>query len=159
MIAELKQTIEVLKSKIGANLYEIKNNEQAFKNMLKVGISTENKLELEKILDNNKALLVENFDFLNMQITLLKFLEKYKNATIKTPEFNNCEYPEQVNIEKNNIDYFEYTITGLMPFNSQHPCLYNDTFINKLLNYYNEREEYEKCSEIINIRKHAENIG
>jgi hypothetical protein len=51
------------------------------------------------------------------------------------------------------VDYFKATINGEMPFNHTHPLFKDDEFCQKLISYYQEKEEYEKCDQIIKSKK------
>jgi hypothetical protein len=152
----IKATVEVLKCKINANLEDISKNEVKFKELLKTAESPERQVELRKIIDINKNKLSENFDFINLQVTFLNFLEKYKHHSIlmgsgidvdSNPEETQEEFVPQPE------DYFDYTIAGKIPFNEQHPCFSDGEFFSKLLKHYEEREDYEKCAELIQIKK------
>lgn len=43
------------------------------------------------------------------------------------------------------------TIIGELQYSSKHPMFGNETFFNKLLSYYIQREEYEVCAELVKI--------
>ncbi len=149
MIELFRKAIEALKNRVNFNLKEIKLNETKFRSILTEEDTRNRQDELNKILETNKNLLSENFDFINVQVTLYKFLEKYRYHEI---------FQDSLQIENKNIDeqevikYFEYTVNGKLPYTSDHP-LYNDiNFFKKLIKYYEDREEYEKCAEIMNTK-------
>lgn len=113
MIDLLKKTIDALKYKVNSNLEEIKTNEAKFRNILTEKKTTKKQDELNKILERNKNLLSENFDFINIQVTLLKFVEKYRYHEIiqKVQNIQNTSYDEQ-----DITEYFELTIEGSFHF-------------------------------------------
>jgi hypothetical protein len=149
MIDLVRKAIEALKFKVNSNLTEIKINETKFRSLLAEKDTKKNQDELDKILEKNKNLLSENFDFINVQVTLFKFLEKYKYHEI----LKDSQLIENKDINDEGVTrYFERTINGMLPYTAEHP-LYNDnSFFRKLIQYYEDREEYEKCAELLNSK-------
>jgi hypothetical protein len=141
----IKRTIEHLKEKIKNNLLEIQNNQKEIRSLLKQPVSAERSSELEGKYSINKILLAENNDFINVQLTLTNFLEKYNSSDIFEKE-STTSSPCNCTGEK---DCFELTINGLLPFNTEHPFYNDDNFFHKLLSYYQEIEDYENCSKLV----------
>ncbi len=150
MIELMKQAIEALKTKVNSNLEEIKNNEILFRKMFSEGKVKDFADDMNNILENNKQLLSENFDFINVQLSLLKFLEKYKLQEV----FNESRLEETNtnNVEPEQIDYFEMTIAGKLIFNKEHPMYYDSAFFNNLMSYFESHENYEKCAELLKVK-------
>jgi hypothetical protein len=156
MIDLMKQAIEALKTKVNSNLEEIKNNEIIFRTLLSEGKVRECVDEMNEILEANKKLVSENFDFINVQLSLLKFLEKYKFQEVLNE--NGLEEKNSNTDETEQMDYFEMTISGKLIYNKEHP-MYNDvTFFNSLMNHYEANENYEKCAELLQLKKSSEII-
>jgi len=44
---------------------------------------------------------------------------------------------------------FDNTVYNRLSFNTKHPFFHNKNFREKLLKYYTEKEEYEKCAELV----------
>lgn len=145
----IKQTIGMLKDKVNQNLSEIRNNELVFRKILIDKDLFDKQSVLKDILDQNKNLLAENFDCINVQLHLIKFMEKYKYSEIVSEVVANTN--EFITEEK--LDYLQYTISGHLPYNIMHPKFYDDSFFNELMSFYQEKEDYEKCIELINIRQ------
>jgi hypothetical protein len=141
----IKRTIELLKEKVKSNLLEIQNNQKEIRNLLKQPVSAERSAELEEKYSLNKILLAENNDFINVQLTLTNFLEKYNTSDIFENE-QSVNSPYQCMGEK---DCFELTVNGSLSFNSQHPFFNDDNFFQKLLRYYQDMEDYENCSKLV----------
>lgn len=141
----IKRTIELLKDKVKSNLLEIQNNQKEIRSLLKQPVSAERSAELEEKYSINKILLAENNDFINVQLTLTNFLEKYNSSDIFEKDLN-ASQPCQC---ANENDCFELTINGVMPFNAQHPYFNDDNFFQKLLRYYQDIEDYENCSKLV----------
>ncbi|HEY4785252.1 MAG TPA: hypothetical protein VIH57_04355 [Bacteroidales bacterium] len=141
----IKKTIELLKEKVKSNLIEIQNNQREIRNLLKKPVSAERSAELEEKYSLNKILLAENNDFINVQLTLTNFLEKYNASDIFENEQSSLSGYECTG-EK---DCFELTVNGVIPFDTHHPFFNDDNFFQKLLHYYQELEDYEKCSKLV----------
>lgn len=150
MIDLMKQVVEALKTKVAINLEEVKKNEIRFRTMVLEENCNVNSLEITSIIENNKGLLAENLDFINIQISILRFIEKYQylfvNQNVNGDDYSEPEY------NAGSSDYFELTIKGDLPFSLAHPLFHDNTFFGQLMNYYESREEYEKCSELIKMR-------
>jgi hypothetical protein len=140
----IQQTIELLKLRVKTNLEKIKDNQLKIKEILKQPTSSERTMKFEEQYQENKNLLAENNDFINIQLTLINFLEKYKNSdTLKTEE--------PVNIQ--NVDaVFDHTIKGKMKFDTSHPYFADELFFERLMKYYQKNEQYEQCQKLIRIR-------
>jgi hypothetical protein len=139
------KTIESLKDKVRANLLEIQNNQKEIRNLLKQAPSQERTDNLEERYTLNRVLLAENNDFINVQLTLTNFIEKYGNTHIFTQILENAE-------PQSEDECFELTVNGKMCYNSKHPYFKSDTFFQRLLEYYQIIEDYEKCSKLVNLK-------
>jgi hypothetical protein len=140
----MKKTIEVLKEKVKSNLLIIQNNQKEIRELLKQPVSSERSTQLEEKYALNKVLLTENNDFINVQLTLTNFLEKYNNSDFFEKEMVTA--PCSFSSEK---ECFELTVNGNIPYDTQHPYYNDDNFFQKLLNYYQEIEDYESCHRLV----------
>jgi hypothetical protein len=141
----IKRTIDILKEKVRSNLLEIQNNQKEIRELLKQPVSAERSASLEEKYALNKVLLAENNDFINVQLTLTNFYEKYNNTDV----FNvKEEVPVQLQF-KNENECFELTVNGHLVYNQDHPYFTDDNFFQKLLHYYQDREDYERCSKLV----------
>lgn len=137
----------MLKEKVKSNLTEIQNNQKEIRNLLKQSASSERSLELEEKYGLNKVLLAENNDFINVQLTLSNFLDKYNNSDV----FEN----EMVTVPihyRNENECFELTVNGRVIFDQNHPFYSDDNFYRKLLTYYQKVEDYEACSVLVKTK-------
>lgn len=141
------KTIEILKEKVKANLLEIQNNQKEIRNLLKQPVSVERSEKLEEKYAFNKVLLAENNDFINVQLTLSNFVEKYSNTDI----FEQVVAATASGIASES-DFFEMTIKGVLNYDLKHPYFNDDNFFNKLLEYYKSLEDYEKCHTLVKAR-------
>lgn len=144
----IQKTIEVLKEKIRANLLQIQNNQKEIRNLLKQSVSEERSALLEEGYALNKALLAENNDFINVQLTLTNFIEKYSNSQL----FSGSEE----NFSTNENECFEQIVTGKARFDENHPYFNNEAFFQKLMDHYQHIEDYESCSKLMSY-KHNNN--
>ncbi|UCH13755.1 MAG: hypothetical protein JSV22_11685, partial [Bacteroidales bacterium] len=106
----------------------------------------------EEHYETNKCLLAENNDFINIQLTLINFLEKYKNSRILK------EDPPVIEIEtvKDEKELFKLTIKGEIAFDRKHPKFNSESFFKRLLKHYQDIEAYEKCQALINLKRSNE---
>ena len=145
----IQKTISILKLHVKNNLEVINQNQTRIKQILKESASTERSLNFEKHYEVNRNLLSENNDLINVQLTLINFLEKYKDADIMREQ----EPDSDLVLAKDEEEIFKLTVSGMIPFDSKHPHYDDAGFFEKLLLYYQENEEYEKCHELLN-KKH-----
>jgi hypothetical protein len=141
----LKKTIEILKEKVKSNLFEIQNNQKEIRNLLNQPVSEERSSELEERYATNKILLTENNDFINVQLTLTNFYEKYNDSDV-------FRIKEMVSVpvqQMNMNECFEQTIDNKIAYNEDHPYYNDDKFFQKLIHYYEKLEDYERCSQLV----------
>ena len=138
------RTIENLKEKVRNNLFDIQNNQKSIRHWLKQPASEQRSAELEEKYALNKVLLNENNDFINVQLTLTSFIEKYKDSDLF--ENNGIKLPVQY---KNENECFEMTVNGFISFDSDHPYYESDSFYQRLLDYFQAIEDYENCSKLV----------
>jgi hypothetical protein len=147
----IQDTIESLKDKVRANLLEIQTNQKEIRELLKQPISPERTNKLEDRYSLNRELLAENNDFINVQLTLTNFIEKYGNTNIFT-EVLKGEDPLTED------ECFEMTVNSKMAYNSKHPFFKNETFFRRLLEYYQGIEDYERCSKLVNTQRKKQGL-
>jgi hypothetical protein len=144
----IQKTITFLKYRVKSNLELINQNQLRIKQILRQPTSEKRNEDFEKHYELNKSLLAENNDFINIQFTLINFLEKYKSSAI----LNGKEEKTNVKAVKNEKELFDLTINGEIDYDVDHPLFNDDSFFKKLLDYYKSTEEYEKCQELINLK-------
>lgn len=144
----MKQAVEALKTKVALNLEEIRINETLFRRVATEGKMTEKSSELNLIVNKNKTLLAENLELINVQITILKFMEKYQHSFIMQNGDESVSESEELSA----TDYFHLTVNGDLPFSPNHPMFNNKTFFNKLIEHYKTKELYEECAELLRIK-------
>lgn len=147
MLSKIQQTIEEIKSKVSNNVALINSNQQAIKVM--VSQSDEFAGQYEEFVQQNKILLAQNNDLINVQLTLMNFLEKYKDTAILKEDKPMIDIYSITDRQ----EIFTLTIKELIPFNVRHPYYNDSEFISKLLVYYESKEEYEKCQELMGLQE------
>ena len=145
----IQRTIDILKSKVKTNLELINENQDKIKDILKQPSNTQRSKDFEERYAVNKALLAENNDYINIQLTLINFLEKYKNTAV-IEENQQIVDIYSITDEK---EILELTIKGVLLFDEQHPKYNDEEFIDKMITYFESIEEYEKCQELIDLKK------
>jgi len=146
----IQRTISFLKIHVKNNLEVINQNQTKIKQILQEPASSKRTVNFEKHYEVNRNLLSENNDLINVQLTLINFLEKYKDSDMMS------ESEPDINLSsvKDEEEIFRLTVSGMIPFDSKHPN-YNDAgFFEKLLCYYKDKEEYEKCHQLMKGRHH-----
>jgi len=150
MKALIQRTIELLKMKVKENLDTINHNQAEIRLLLNQPLSAERTYHIEKHYDINKVLLNENNDFINLRVTLLNFIEKYKDS----PILDEDELPELTpELYLDDHELFELTIQGKLTFDLSHPKFEDAEFFEKLLSYFSAVEAYEKCNALLKMKK------
>ena len=144
----IQKTITILKYKVKTNLELINRNQVKIKEILRESTSSRRSEHFEMHYEINKSLLAENNDFINIQLTLINFLEKYKSSAV----LYNKEQKLTLNTVKDEKELFNLTIKGKMAYDEDHPLYKDESFFKKLLDYYKSNEEYEKCQKLINLK-------
>jgi hypothetical protein len=151
MKALIQRTIDLLKKKVRENLEAINKNQTKLNEMLNQPVSAERTYHIEKNYSTNKALLTENNDFISLQLSLVNFLEKYKDKLVLKEEEEDLTEADAVSF-LDDEELFELTIQGKIGFESGHPKFQDDVFFNKLLTYYASQEAYEKCNALLSLK-------
>jgi hypothetical protein len=145
----IENTIKILKERTKSNLLQIQDNQKAIRALLNQPVSAERTAELEEKYALNKILLTENTDFINVQLTLTHFFEKYSDSDVLT-DLEKATVTVQF---RNEDECFEETINTRIVYDENHPFYGNDTFFQKLLKYYEKKEDYEMCGKLLNGNK------
>ncbi len=144
----LQKTIEVMKTRVKHNLKVINENQKVIKELLKQPNTAERAIEFDRFYSSNKKLLQENNDYINIQLTLINFLEKYKGTAV----LDGTKKVIDIFSITDEAEIFDLTLKGVVPFNIQHPKYHDGDFIDRLIAHYEAEEEYEKCQELLNMK-------
>jgi Rad3-related DNA helicase len=150
-----RRNIEVLKKRVQFNLEIISKNENRIKELLKEPVSKERAKKLKEQFEFNKNLLDENRDALIIQKSLIDFMEKHKLEMDDPPYLitNNEDASVGVDVDIEKEDYFDLTINGALDFDKKHPYYHDEIFIQDLIQYFTEVENYEMCSRLMSCVK------
>jgi hypothetical protein len=148
----IQRTIDLLKKKIKENLETINQNQIRLGEKLKEPLSAERTYCVEKIYSANKALLSENSDFVNLQRSLVNFLEKYQD-TLSLSEDKEEPVDPEVAAYLDDDEVFRLTVEGKLGFEFNHPKFEDEGFFNRLLTYYTSTEAYEKCNALLSVKR------
>ncbi len=151
MLAHIQRMIEDLKEKIKHNVEIINYNQEQIKKLLKQSDDEQQPEQFDAYKLQNKNLLAQNNDLINVHLTLLNFIDKYKETAIlndNIPVIDIYSVTEEA-------EMISLTVKGVIPFNSKHPHYKHSAFIDKLIAYYENLEDYEKCQELIKLKENA----
>ena len=152
MKEQVKKTIEMLKERVRHNLDIIHANEKIVRVILDEPFSESRSKRLEEKYNENKILLKENNDSIQLQLQLSKYLEAYGEQFEEELE---ATYGEEEEVDEPSLtkeDYFDLTIRGKLKFTTDHPYYDDEEFFNALLEYYTSIEDYETCSMLVSKR-------
>jgi hypothetical protein len=144
----IQKTIALLKMQVKSNLEVINQNQTKIKEILQEPASAERSYNFERHYEVNKTLLAENNDLINVQLTLINFMEKYKNSNILEEKNTVIDFH---NVDEDEL--FKLTVNGTVSFEKGHPFFEDEEFFVKLMKHYQEKEEYERCQELLNVKK------
>jgi len=158
----LKQAVEFLKRRVQYNLQIIRHNEQMVRNILKEPVSTERSEKLDEKLKMNKQIIQENQDSLKIQLSIIQFLDKYKQELKGYSYIENITYELQQaegtlnertdEQELTREDYFHLTANKGIAFDRQHPYYSDREFLNDLMQHFIDVEDYEMCSKLNTVK-------
>ena len=144
----IQKTIDELKFRVKKNLKIINKNQTQIKELLATANSGERTVEYEKCYSVNKQLLQENNDYINIQLTLINFLEKNKGTAVLE---DNMPVVDIYSIT-DEVEVLALTLKGVVDFDEKHPKYNNRKFIDKMISHYEKTEEYEKCQKLIEMK-------
>jgi len=145
---QIEKLILSLKIHIKNNLEIINKNQKKINELLKSSFTKEVETEYENLNQENKKLMAENDDCINLQIVLSNFLNKYRFS-----DFINSEYIPTISCYMNEDEIYYLTINEKIPITPSHPAFNNQNLLNKILDYFTKCEKYEKCNEILELLK------
>jgi len=145
----LQDMIEMLKNQVKHNLEIINRNEDVIRNLTGHHGSEEQIEKFRQYYMENKNLLAENNDFTHLQLTLIKFLSKYRHSEL----MNDPASLDEVDPRQDPGYVFELTVTGKIPYNPHHPFFESPDFFCQLMEHFEKTEQYEKCMALIEVKK------
>jgi hypothetical protein len=144
----IQRTIEILKTKVKKNLEQINTNQKVIKQLIKEPNNPDRSTEFVRFYDANKTMLQENNDYINIQLTLINFLEKYKGTAVLEESMPIVD----IYSITDESEVLDLTVKGIVKFDKDHPRFNDTEFINKLIVHYGRIEEYEKCQELSELK-------
>jgi hypothetical protein len=131
----------------------IKANESHIREVLNWPVSSERTKELDESYKFSKALLSENNDFINLQVSMMNFINKYKNVIQTEPVKVTVQSDPMVKSQLSREDYFKLTIENAISFDPRHPYFNDQHFYDDLFSYYQISENYEMCAELLQLKR------
>ncbi|NJO69870.1 MAG: hypothetical protein HC830_11840 [Bacteroidetes bacterium] len=138
----LQSTIEQLRLHVMKNLELVRENEREIKEMLQEPVSVSRARTLTEKYNFSKKVLAENNDFINLQLSVINFIYKYKD--LWGQEAVLVEVEKSVPVEISREECFQLTVESRMDFGPDHPYFNDEGFFGNLLEYYQLQENYEK---------------
>jgi len=142
----IKQVIDFLRAEVNSNLSKIRQNEKKIKELIKQPLSSQRTTNLEETYNINKVLLESNKEAINLQMNLINYLNKQR-ASLKVLDTTSNFYSDP------DIDYFELTVNGCLPFDEEHPLYDNSDFFEQLFKHYQDVENYEMCGILLKQKR------
>lgn len=147
----LQTTIEQLRFHVMKNLELVRENEREIKEMLKEPVSPVKAQILSEKYDYSKRVLAENNDFINLQLSIINFIYKYKGVWDQEGELAPVNEVQAASLSRD--ECFQLTIDSKLTFDSKHPFYNDESFFDNLLEFFKARENYEKCDELVKVKK------
>jgi len=162
--------VNMLKERINNNLQIIKKNEEIVRKIMLLPVSNERSELLKENFDINRKLLDENHDSLIIELKLINYLGKFRealkhqtnmNQSSQTGDDNEASENDRLMIESshelkensNDNEILDSTILGEIPFNSNHPKFFDEEFFEVLFETHKHNENYEMCSHLLKIKR------
>lgn len=143
--------IEELKEKIKHNVSVINANQELIKNSLKEQCVDKQISKFDEYKYQNKKLMAQNNDLINVHLTLLNFIDKYKETAILNENLPVIDLHSVTDED----EMVSLIVKGVVTFDSKHPHYKNSEFIDKLIDYYEYIENYEKCQELVKLKERS----
>ncbi|MFP4060207.1 MAG: hypothetical protein ACLFUC_06970 [Bacteroidales bacterium] len=151
----LAETLCYLLHKLSENTERIRVNNKLIKKFGKSADITATTIDnMNRCYEESLKMTRENNDFLEIFNCLNMLIHDHGDhikSFIKEVADNNSKSRESVEI------IFEKTINGEIHLNEYHPLIEDEDFIKRLLEYYSEGENFEKCDELMKRLRYIEN--
>jgi hypothetical protein len=145
----LQSTVEQLRFHVMKNLELVRENEKQIKDMLKTPVTKSGAQLLAERYEFSKKTLSENNDFINLQLSIINFIYKYKHVW-ESERAVSCAEVAPVAVTRE--ECFQMTVESKIEYDPNHPFYYDDNFYNNLLEFFQLQENYEKCDELVKKR-------
>ncbi len=145
----IQQIIAKLKLRVRNNWDIISNHREMVKKMEKSGLTKFSNKDYREYIESVDRLTQENQDLEAILETLEDFYAKYHDTPVIDEDkpiidIYSITDPEEV---------FQLTVRRVVPFDENHPFYKDLNFIEEMIEYHLQREEYERCQELKEILK------
>jgi hypothetical protein len=144
----IQKTIDILKQRVKNNLDAINVNQKVIKEILNNKGSVESSKDFERYYSTNRTMLQENNDYINIQLTLINFLEKYKGTAVLDDSLPIVDIYSITDDQ----EILDLTLKGIVKFDENHPRYHDTDFIDTMITHYQRSEEYEKCQALFDMK-------
>ncbi len=129
MREKLEEILSMLRKEFNQRQELIADNCKDIENSPATPASIDMKLELDEL---NKELRKRNGNNIEFQNAINKYI---KDSYLPIEQNRSMSYEECLQL----------TITGDMDYNPRHPFFFDNNFYTEILEYFIEKEDYEKC--------------
>lgn len=153
MKEQFQQVVDMMRKHVLKNLELIKSNESHILEVLTMQQTPERNNELNSCYKYSKVLLTENNDYINLQVSIMNFVNKYQKnfeaqAVVEVNQPSSSHYNSNLSRE----DFLQLTIDNDVVFDQSHPYFNDNDFFKELLEYLERSEKYEMCAELLKIK-------
>lgn len=141
------ELLKIMQKKVRDNATAIKNNVESAQQLeMNYDKSDKRDEKINSIYQTNHDLTKENTTLLELYNYLHKFHKNFKHL-LNTPR-------ENTHLEDNNYreQCMQQTLSGEKSLSDQHPYINDESFMSDLLALSTERELYELCAEIKQVK-------
>jgi hypothetical protein len=138
----LEKALDVLKERLSMNVEQVKKNSLITKEMINQDPFSE---FIRDIRIENKRILTENKDILQLQLLIHDYINKYDQFY--------APRSKEILKERSVSEWFMLTINNVVELNKEHPMVHDQEFLNDLLQFYLSKEAFEKCRFIQGLLK------
>lgn len=133
----------------------IHQNNMIARAMLEEPLTDEQSEKIEKRYQENKRLMKENSESIQLQYEITKFIENHLEGSgqKKREALGAYSHRQDAKSAQHSMDeILRLTIEGEIPFNCKHPFFRDEEFFARLLKHYQYREDYETCQSLLKQR-------
>ena len=150
------EVLELLQHMTRTNCLKMKQNNDRVQELNDAAHVKENLHRVNRFNKHTRMLISENNQYIELHTRLLCFLKSLNNKAdlqiaklFSDPLIKNAAECNTADFD----DSFDRTVDGTLQYDEDHPFYSDATFRQKLLAFYLDREEYEKCAEIMDNSK------
>lgn len=142
--------LNTIKIKAKANIASINNNSQKieeYRQFIEGGIDASGLID--KLMHENKQLIIENTQLLNLHQNILSIGNMLKINTVSPVA---SESPAD-KIMFSNKECVELVLDNMLTIDEDNPCFCDEKVVDQIYNALIDQERYEECSALLRIKE------